>query len=201
MIRAPHLYWLTRFAIVSLIFIVLMVVVYAAFGALDSSEYGPIETAEHLILIASIVLWYRAAQHLSAHSDEARAFHPLIAWGFVVISYVALGRELSWLRVYGFSGHKLVEIVSAVLCLAALAYLAVTWFFRTKGWFGQSLRFMASPSFMFILICLILGLLGEAIEKKVIVVEPKQVFEESAELWGYIALIFAPLSALTLRRS
>lgn len=194
-----HILWIIRFAIASVAYIAISAALIAAFGPPDSSEFGPIETAQHLILIGSIVLWILAARHLFATPEPMRSFDPHIAIGFVIVNYIALGREVTWLRVYGFGFDKQLEWFSAIICLAGLIYLAYRWFFKTNGWFGESLKFIGAPSFMFLVICFCLGILGEAIEKKVLVLEPRQILEELAELWGYIALIFAPLAAFSTR--
>ena len=104
------------------------------FFPVDTSESGPLEHTQNLVLILAIFAWLAVFLRLR-HDPESGDFHPIFAAFFVCVVYAVLGRELTWLRVEGLSRHasKVIEQTSVVILFSILLFMLYVWIFRISN--------------------------------------------------------------------
>lgn len=158
-----------------------------------TSETGPIEWAQNLLLILALVAWVNVLVH-QLMADEV-GYHYVFAAFFSLLTYGVLGRELSWLEVLGArenvaSAIEMVSILAALIVLATLLYI---WIFRVNGRLNEMVKWFTSSSFVYAAFSLCFVLLGDLFDKKIIPVDQYRLFEEMSELTGYAFLLLAAL--------
>lgn len=180
------------FAVVGVVYAAVLVAASAAVGPLDTSEYGAVETSQHLVLAACVIVWAAAsarARRLAGPSDN----HADPSAGFAVISALALGRETGWLQIYGAGeAHRVVEVVSVVVCGVLL--VAIVWDCLTAPGNRRDriVGFLTSKPLRFVVAGGLLLILADGFEMHELL-SRDDLMEEAAELWGHLAFLMSAL--------
>jgi hypothetical protein len=192
---------LLAFAIVSGLFFSISYARITIFGAPNVSDFGPIQTGEHIALVFTLLLWIRAAFEQRGYAAHQRQFHPLIARAIVLLTLLAAGREMGWMGVYRFEHAALIGTLAAFIVAMGLSVIAFLWVFRVNGWVRESFKFIGSPTFVFVALASFLVGVATVINDILPFISNPQLAEETIEFWGYTALLFAGLVANLPARS
>ena len=180
------------FAVASVVYAAVLVAASAAAGPLDISEYGAIETSQHLALAASVIAWAAAwarARRLAGPGDS----HADPSAGFAVLAALALGRETGWLQIYGAGeAHRVVEVVSVVVCGVLLVAIVWHWLAAPGNRRDRIVGFLTSAPLRFVVAGGLLLILADGFEKHELLARD-DLMEEAAELWGHLAFLMAAL--------
>lgn len=173
--------------------------VFAEQLSLATSEAGPIEWTQNAVLVLALLAWLSLT--IRQRRTREGSFSFVFSGFFSVLSYGVLGRELSWLEVLGISEQiaeiiELTSFISAVLILSLLVYI---WFKDIDSYKKSLGDWFKSSAFFYLLFALFFVLVGDVFEKKLIPVHEYRLYEEMAELAGYIFLLVAALCEWPLR--
>ncbi|KZL17326.1 hypothetical protein PsAD2_03195 [Pseudovibrio axinellae] len=182
-----------------LIFIAALVLLGAYFSINPSPylflELGPFELAQALLMVASTLVWGRLAINKKKQAVQGESIHYTIAVFFAMLSFVVLGRETSFLKVYG--AERSLElglmILTGVIVTPILGVVVIKWL-RNISCSWQLFRgFMATPNFFWAIASFVFVLLGDFFEKELLPIQSNLVWEEMFELMGYFAILVAGL--------
>lgn len=188
-----------RIRISSVILFFLAMAIILFFLPIDSSEGGPLELAQDALLVLALIIW--ATVTVKSYRDRPnQPFDAIFALFFSVLVYVVLGRELTWLKVAGVAPEiaKKIELTSIVIVLAFLAFMLWQWVFRTKDRKLKLVSFFKSRCFSYAVVSLVFVLIGDFFEKDFFATPKHQLFEEMAELTGYVFILLAAISPLKI---
>ena len=161
------------------------------------TELGPFELAQTLFMVASCFIWGKLAVSEKQQPSIDVGIDYKIASFFTVLSFVVVGRETSFLSVYGASEtlESGLMVVTTILVVPAFGYLCFSWSIN----FGRSCQqfrvFMGTSSFFWAIAAFIFVLFGDFFEKKFLPIQSNLVWEETFELMGYLAIFVAAMIA------
>ncbi len=159
------------------------------------TETGPFELTQALFMAVSFLVWTRLAISKWRNSELVGGFDYTIAVFFAVVSLVVLGRETSFLRVYGLDREfvMLLKILTTAVVVPILALLCIKWIRNVGQAWRLCRQFMATPNFFWVIAAFVLVLLGDVFEKEFLPFQSNLVWEEIFELMGYLAIFTGAL--------
>ncbi|TXR51313.1 hypothetical protein [Reinekea thalattae] len=185
--------------VLSILVFMLCLTVFAEQLSIITSEAGPIEWSQNTILLLALIAWL--AVTIRQRKTGSGSFSFVFSGFFSILSYGVLGRELSWLEVLGVSEHiaEIIELASIIFAVLILTLLAYIWFKDTDSYKKSLADWFKTSAFFYLLFALFFVLVGDVFEKKLIPVHEYRLYEEMAELTGYIFLLVAALCEWPLR--
>lgn len=198
MSRTP--YW--AFLALSAVYLAVFGLVKLLGATIDTSEFGPLETAEHIILFITTGFWTLSYLALRRQDPQKRAYNRHFAAFFACLSYLSLGREISWFDVYEVDEMVVVsiEMVSGVLALLFLMVLAFKWWRNDRDKIKEIKYLARAPVVHILMSSFVLILSADLFEKRLLGGASFQFFEEAIELWGYGAFAIATFWAWHVTR-
>ncbi len=158
-------------------------------------EIGPFELAQALIMVASSIIWGRLAIIGKRQNLQGDSIHYTIAAFFALLSFIVVGRETSFLRVYG-AGEKLelgLMLLTTAIAVSILSLLFLKWLRVPRSTWNTFRDFISTPGFFWATSSFMLILAGDFFEKKILPIQSNLVWEETFELMGYFAILVAAL--------
>ncbi|KZL16973.1 hypothetical protein [Pseudovibrio sp. Ad26] len=159
------------------------------------SEMGPFELAQALLMVASLIIWWRLAIVRKRETSRDDNIHYTIAIFFAVLSFVVVGRETSFLKVYG-AGENLelgLMLLTTVIAVSILGVLSLQWFRTPRNTWRIFRAFISTPNFFWAISSFVFILMGDFFEKEWLPIQFNIVWEETFELMGYFAIVVAAL--------
>lgn len=159
------------------------------------TELGPYELAQTFIMIASSLIWGRLAIRKKQQTLQGDSVHYTIAAFFAVLSIIVVGRETSFLKVYG-AVERLqygLMLLTTALVVPVLSLLCVSWLGNLGSTWQKIRSFMSTPNFLLAVLSFMFILLGDLFEKEFLPIQSNLVWEETFELMGYIVFLGAAL--------
>ncbi len=148
-------------------------------GTLDTSEYGLLEHLQLAVLCLIGTLWLRNRHKLPA----------CFMWGGVLLMIATIGREVSWLRIWGWHqpyGISVKLLWLSIITLGTLAVIRLWWQTGAERW-----RIILTYPFIYYYAAGTLWIaLSMAFEESWIISTHPEYMEELCELGGYLSWLY-----------
>lgn len=161
-------------------------------GKENTLESGILEILQLVVLTLAFMIWANVAMYLHKKSLLQDYFPIAFALFMMVLIFLFLGRESSWLRIWGMgnlSGIR-VKSVGTVIIILALAYIGWQWFFRVPNKREVLISFLKSASCWLIILSGVWMVLGQAFEDYRSLPHHRY-YEELSELTAHVTLVYA----------
>lgn len=192
---SPAPYWI--FLAVSVAYLSAIGVAQLLGVPVDTSEFGPLETSEHVGLFVTTCFWTLSYLTLRRQRPEHRPYSAHFAAFFACVSYLSLGREISWFGVYEVNEtlEDTIELVSAGISLVFFVVIAVTWWRGKTGRMREIRTLARAPLVHVLFVSFALIVSADLFEKRLLGRSSFQYYEEALELWGYLAFLVGTIWA------
>ena len=158
-------------------------------------ETGPFELAQTFLMVASLLIWGRLAILGKRQVLQGDSIHYTIATFFALLSFIVVGRETSFMKVYG-AGKSLefgLLLLTIAIAVFVLGFLFFQWLRAPRNSWKMFRAFIATPNFFWAISSCIMILVGDLFEKEILPIQSNLVWEETFELMGYFAILVAAL--------
>lgn len=159
-------------------------------------ENGPIESLQHALLAATSVIWVLAALRWRRQPGAAPPGQAPVAAALAVLAFLALCREVSWLKVYGVDVHRQLEAIGSVACVAVLAWLGWRWILAASRPARRAATVLTSRALCMLYAAGALLVVADGFEKGSALQPSSEALEELTELVGHAVFLLAAVLEL-----